>query len=91
MQIMTNDGKFFEIIFIGSLMRDGGRVVIEMKDDRALSEIAADFENRETITKTDSAKPNVQEVYRNFTKLVGIQRNKAAGTVRLTLERGDAQ
>lgn len=89
MQIRTNDGKFFGIIFIGSLMRDGNRVVIELKDDRALSEIAADFENRETITMTDSARPNVEEVYRNFTQLIGIQRNKAAGTVRITLEKGD--
>lgn len=87
MKIMTNDGKCFDIIFIGTLLRDGRRVVIELTDDRALSEIAADFEGVETITKTDSARPSVKEVYEGFTQLVDIRRNTAAGTVRLTLER----
>lgn len=89
MKILTNDGKTFDITFIGALLRDGNRVMIELKDDRTLSEIAADFENLETITKTDSARPNVKEVFEGFTQLVSIQRNKATGTVRLTLEKGD--
>ena len=89
MQITTSKEKIFDIIFIGALMRDGNRVVIELEDDRALSEIAADFEGLETITKTDSIKPNDKEVYEGFTKLVSIHCNKAAGTVRITLEKGD--
>lgn len=90
MKIMTNDGKCFDIIFIGALVRDGRRVVIEMEDDRALSAIAADFEGVETATKTDSERPNVKEIYEGFTQLVDIRRNTAAGTVRLTLERSEA-
>ena len=90
MQITLSNGKKFDIRFIGTLMRDGNRVVIELEDGRALSKIAANFEGVDTITKTDDNAPNVKEVYEGYSKLVGIQRNKAAETVRLTLEKGDA-
>ena len=89
MQIRTNDGKSFDIIFIGTLLRDGNRLVIELKDDRAFSEIAADFEGMETITKTDSRKPNRKDIYEGFTKLSGINENEATGTVRITLKKVD--
>lgn len=87
MQIRINDGKLFDIVFIGELMRDGSRIVIELVDNRKFSKIAADFEDVETITMTDSKKPNKKEVYEGFTHLSGIQENKAAGTIRLTLRR----
>lgn len=87
MQITLSNGKVFEVEFVGTLLRDGKRVVIEMVDDRALSQIAPDFEGVETITKTNSKNLTVKEVYEGFTQLVEIHRNTAAGTVRLTLER----
>lgn len=87
MKITTSKNKTFDIIFIGELMRDGNRIVIELVDNRKFSKIAADFEDVETITMTNSKKPNKKEVYEGFTHLAGIQENKAAGTVRITLEK----
>lgn len=90
MKITLSNGKAFDIRFIGTLLRNGNRVVIELEDGRMLSKIAAGFEGVETITKTDDKNPNVKEVFEGYNKLVGIQRNTAAGTVRITLEKGDA-
>ena len=63
--------------------------MIELADSRTLAKIAADFDGLTTITKTDSTRPNVTETYEGFSNLIAIQQNTAAGTVRLTLERGD--
>ena len=90
MQITTSKNKTFEIRFIGALLRNGNRMMIELEDARALSEIAGDFEGLDTITKTDSTRPNEKTIFEGFTQLVGIQRNKGNGTVLLTLEKGDA-
>ena len=90
MKITLSDGKAFDIRFIGALLRNSNQVVIELEDGRALSKIAANFEGVKTITKTDSGNPNIKEVYEGYTQLVSIHMNRAAGTVRLTLEKGDA-
>lgn len=90
MKITTSREKTFDIQFIGALLRNGNRLMIELKDERPVCEIAADFDGLETITKTDALKPGVKEVFEGFTQLVGIQRNKGNGTVLLTLEKGDA-
>lgn len=90
MQITTSKEKTFNIRFIGALLRNGNRMMIELEDARPLCEIAADFDGLSTITKTDDLKPGVKEVFEGFTQLVGIQRNKGNGTVLLTLEKGDA-
>ena len=87
MQITTSTNKTFDILFISTLLRAGNRLMIELKDERMLSEIAADFDGVETITKTDDIKPNVKEVYDGFSNLVHIQRNRETGTVRMMLER----
>lgn len=87
MQITTSKGKTFNIQFIGALLRSGNRLMIELEDARALSEIAADFDSVDTITKTDEIRPNEKTVYEGFTKLFSVQRNIDAGTVRLMLER----
>lgn len=88
MNITLDSGKVFDINFICTPLRDGSRVLIDLFDDRLLSEIAADFEGAKTITKVDAVRPNVKEVFEGYTKLVAIQRNTAAETVRLTLEKG---
>ena len=90
MQITTSKGKTFDIQFIGSPLRNSNRLMIELEDARLISEIAGDFEGLDTITKTDSIKPNEKHIYEGFTKLKGIQENQEAGTVRLKLEKGDA-
>lgn len=89
MNITTSKGKTFDINFIHVPLRDGNRVMIDLADSRTLAKIAADFDGLTTITKTDDIRPNVTETYEGFTRLVAIQRNTAAGTVRLTLERSD--
>ncbi len=90
MQITTNKGKTYDILFIGTLIRNGSRVMIEMKYDRPMAEIAVDFDGLTIITKTDADRPGVKEVYEGFTRLTGMQHNKQAGTIRLTLEKDDA-
>lgn len=90
MQITTNRGKTFDVTFIGALNRFAYRVLIEMKDDIPLADLAADFDGLTTITKTDADRPGVKEVFEGFTRLTGMQHNKQAGTIRLTLEKDDA-
>ena len=90
MQITTSKGKTFDIQFIGSPLRNVNRLMIELEDERLISEISADFEGLDTIVKTDSIKPNEKHIYEGFTKLAGIQENEEAGTFRLMLKKGGA-
>lgn len=90
MKIKTSRGNTFEVVFIGAMLRNGNRLLMEMVDDRAFSDIAADFDGLETITKTNAELPDVNEVYEGFTRLVSITRDTGrSGVVRLTLERDD--
>lgn len=89
MTIMTSRGKTFEINWIWSTTRGGNRLMIELKENRLFSEIAADFEGVQTFTKMDSKTPNVKEIYEGFTALVGMSKENADGVIRLTLEKGD--
>lgn len=89
MQITTNSGKTFDINWMWATNRFGNRLMIELVDNRAFSQIAADFEGVDTITKTDSKHPNVKEVYEGYTKLVGMSKENYEGVIRLTLEKGD--
>lgn len=93
MQITTSKGKTFDVGFIGALLRDGNRMMIELADARPFAEIAADFDGLETIKReNEHVKPGVisYEIYEGFTQLVGMQRNRETGAVRLTLERNGA-
>lgn len=87
MQIKTNRGKTFDALFAGAILRNGNRMMIELKDDRAFSEIAADFDGLDTITRTEEARPGVSEVYEGFSRLIGIALNEQTGTVRITLSK----
>lgn len=92
MQITTSKNKVFSVEFIGALFRDGSRVMIELADERPLAEIAADFDGLESIKaekEVSKTTAKVYEMYEGYGKLVSIQRNKAVGTVRLTLERSE--
>lgn len=87
MKIETSKGKTFNIEFICSPLRDGSKAIIEMEDERPLAEIVADFDGLERIKKTVSGRNDkaVYEMYEGFSRLVGIQRDTASGSVRLTL------
>lgn len=80
-------GMTYEIEFISSPVNAGDQIMIELADERALSVIAADFEGRSRIVKTDTLKVGVETVYSGFTELTSIQRNAITGSVRITLRK----
>lgn len=87
MKITTSKGKAFDIVFICSPLSTPQHVIIEMRDSRPLSEIAADFEGLESIKKEDDTRgSSVYEMYEGFSRLVELHRY-ADGSVRLTLEK----
>ena len=91
MTITTNTGKTFDVTFVGEMLMNERRLLIEYSDVRPLSAIASDFDGLETITKSDIDRPCNDEIYNGFNRLVEVHRNTAAGTVRLTLERSDTE
>lgn len=90
MTLTTNRGKTFDINWIWATTRSGDRLMIELKDDRPMAEVAADFEQVETFEKTTKEKPGVKEVYAGYTCLIGMSRENAEGVILLTLERNGA-
>lgn len=90
MKITTSKGKTFDVNFIWPTNRDGGRLMIELVDDRPLAEIASDFDGNATIEKTDEKKPGVKEVFEGFNRLVLMSRENYEGVIRLTLKKDDA-
>lgn len=87
MKITTSKGKTFEAGFILASVRDKNRLMIDHKDERALSEIAADWEGAEEIVQADEANPGIEKVFRGYTVLAAISRNRSDNSVRVTLER----
>lgn len=86
MQITTENGKTFEARYIGLMLRNGKKVLVEIVDDRPLAEIAADFDGAQTIVKTDSSRGDVKTTYEGFVHLTSIARAVNSSTVRLSLE-----
>lgn len=86
MKITTSKGKTLDVNWAFGPTGESGSLMIEIPDNRLLSEIAADFEGGSKIEKTDKAKPGVTEVYEGFTELTIIQRNKN-GSVFVKLEK----
>lgn len=89
MYIKTEDGRKFDIRMIAPMIRYKNRILIELCDDRALADIAGDFDGLESFRKYKDGEDGIYEMYEGFSRLVSIQRNAEAGTVRVTLERGD--
>ena len=73
MKITTSKGKTLDVNWAFGPTDESGSLMIELPDNRLLSEIAADFEGK---NKIDETKPGVTEVYEGFTELAAIQRNK---------------
>lgn len=90
MRIETSAGKVFPIRVMCEALRNKNQVLIELEDDRPLIKIIKDFDGLTFIKRYQAEKSTVYEMYEGFTKLVAIQRKTDAGTVRLTLEKGDA-
>ena len=88
MELTTSRGQTFNILYIGNLITNSRRIMIEIADDRLLSEIAADFEDVQTFRQTDPIKEGEFRLYEGYTHLVSIHRNMSDSTVRMTLEKG---
>ena len=80
-------GMTYEVEFISTSTYGGNQIVIELEDSRLLSEIAADFEGREAIVRSDTIRPEITTTYAGYTELIEIRRNQANGSVRLTLKK----
>lgn len=76
MKITTSKGKTLDANWAFGPTSTSGSLMIEIPDNRLLSEIAADFEGNSRIEKTDETKPGVIEIYEGFTELAAIQRNE---------------
>ena len=76
MKITTSKGKTLNVNWAFGPTSESESLMIELTDNRLLSEIAVDFEGNSKIKKTDETKPGVTEIYDGFTKLAAIQRNK---------------
>lgn len=83
----VGDGVNVEIEFISMPATNSRQLMIELYDERALSEIAAYFENREKLVRTDTIRPGVETVYSGYTELTSIQRNAQSGAVRISLSK----
>lgn len=81
----VGDGVKREIEFITAPAMGSGKLMIELYDERQLSQIAADFEDRERLVRTDNIRADIETVYTGFTKLTAIQSNEVSGSVRITL------
>lgn len=81
----TSAGKTFEASKVMVSVRDSNRLMMDVMDLRKISEVASDFEGVETLTQEDEL--GVEHVYRRYTTLAAISRNKSDGSVRITLER----
>lgn len=88
MTITTSSGKTLDVNYIWP--DHNGRVMIELKDDRPLAEVAADFEGVKTLIKTDARKPGVEEIYTGYTQLIAVSRDNYEGVTRLIIKKGDA-
>lgn len=76
-----------EIEFINVPAMASKQLMIELYDERRLSAIAADFEGREEIVRTDNLREGIETVYSGYTELTAIQRNAQSGSVRITLSK----
>lgn len=85
MKIETASGKVFDIRVICKTLRNPKKLLIELEDNRTYADIEADFSGLNMI-KTYEADDDYH-VYEGYSKLIGIQHNEDAGTVRITLKK----
>ena len=81
MTLKTSKGKTYEINWIGGPTVRTGNVLLEMKDDRSLANIAREFDKLEWMERTSETEGDKR--FEGFARLVGIQRGDG-GNVTLT-------
>lgn len=82
----TGKGRVLEIEYVTAMSRERDRILIGMRDERLLSEIADDLEGCGELKKKDSSRPGVTELYDGYTELTDIRR-MGDGMVRITLRK----
>lgn len=87
MKITLSTGKTFEVNYIWGPLRGTNQIMIDMPEGRGVEEVAADFAGVASIVKTDARRPGVEERYEGYTEIASVIRERATGTVRITLER----
>lgn len=87
MQITTSKGMTRDINWIWGPLLGTSQIMIDFADTRSISEIAQEFEGCRTIEKTEPIRSGVKEVFEGYTEIVSVIRERATGTVRVTLEK----
>ena len=84
MTLTTSKGKSFPVRWAWAPANDEGDLMIEYDDDRKISEIAADWEGCERITRESAEEGNA--VYEGYTeiRIMSRQRN---GAIQITLKK----
>lgn len=85
MKTTTSKGKTFEASPALVSVRDKSRLMLDVMDERPLSQVAADFEGLETLTQRDTQ--DVEHVYRGYTEVAAASRNESDGSLRITLKK----
>lgn len=86
MLIETSKGKTFEGVWAYGPMRGSNELMIELRDDRLLSQVAADFEGCETI-RVDNGRRSPVMLYEGYTHLSAVDPGEDDGSYRLTLKK----
>lgn len=84
MQEIEMGGRHVQIEFAAVPQRNGGKLIVEMTDEREISSIAPEWEGHALIKRTDSRRPGVEETYSGYTQLLAVQK-MGGGVVRVTL------
>lgn len=84
MKLTTSRNKEYDVIMIGGPTRTSGSVMMEMRDDRRLPEIAAEFDGLDWMKRESKTEGNKE--YTGFSVLRSIQRQQG-GTVLLSFAR----
>lgn len=87
MKITLSTGKEFNVNYIWGPLRGTNQIMIDMPDERGIEEVAADFAGVLWIVKTEERRPGITETYEGYTEIASVIRERATGTVRITLER----
>lgn len=72
MQVTTSNGKTYDTAFAEGPTMIGGTLMMRIRDGRSIGEIAPEFENLETIQRTDENQGDKQ--WTGYTKLLGMRR-----------------
>ena len=87
MTVTTSRGKTFDVEWMWGPVSSTGQLMIQLRDARALSKIAKDFEGCETFHRASELEGDMD--FDGYTRLAGISRTQGAAgeVVQITLEK----